>query len=318
MKKRSKLCAGLFSLLISVILVSPCFGFKVGDFLKAVTPEKETKEKESGSSGFGLGKMGKLVGTVTELATDSKVGPVNEFFLGREVAARFLGAYKPIAQDQPTTDYLKKVGTSLSLFSRYPFPYRPYTYVILDSKEINAFAAPGGFIFITTGMLNFLENEDELAVILGHEIAHIELQHGLNAVGQEKVMKLFTLMKDLLVDSGTSQGDLKSQLFKSLFDKITKELMNIVRQGYNVEMETEADLRGIEISYAAGYDPRVFPEVLNRFKKQNNNYGGANYPKERMADAENKLKSMRDVNEAEVSGVRTKRFRNATKTISKR
>jgi len=318
MKQRSKLYLCLFVLLMTVMLASPCFGFNVGDFLKQVTPEKEANKKESGSSGFGLGKMNKLAGTVTEMADDSKIGPVNEFFLGREVAARILGAYKPIGQDQPTTDYLKKAGTSLSLFSRYPFPYRPYTYVILDSKEINAFAAPGGFIFITTGMLNFLKNEDELAVILGHEIAHIELQHGLNAVGQEKIMKLFALMKDLLVDSSTSQGDMKSQLFKSLFDKITKELMNKVRQGYNVEMETEADLRGIEISYAAGYDPGVFLEVLKRFKEKKNNYGGANYPKERMADAETKLKSMRGVNEVKVSGVRTKRFRAATKAISKR
>jgi predicted Zn-dependent protease len=247
---------------------------------------------------------------------DSKIGPVDEFFLGREVSARILGAYEPLSQKNPATDYVRKVGSSLSLYSHYPFPYRPYTYCVLKSNEINAFAAPGGFIFITTGMLNFLENEDELATILGHEIGHVELQHGINAVGQENVIKLLSLMAELVVESSAGDGLRENQLYNSLFNKITEKLMNKVRQGYNVEMESEADMRGIELSQLAGYDPKVFPKVLARLKKIKNNYGGANYPKERMADAIKRLKSMPECQGRHVSKVRSNRFASATRSVT--
>ena len=115
---------------------------------------------------------------------DNRMGPVEEFYLGRKVAAQVLGAYpKRLAQDSPITQYVTKVGATLALASRAPYPYRPYTFIVLDEKEVNAFAAPGGIIFITTGMISFLPNEDALAGVLGHEIGHVELRHGVRNPG---------------------------------------------------------------------------------------------------------------------------------------
>ena len=215
----------------------------------------------------------------------SEIGPVQEFQLGRAVAARVLPLYPLLPQDDPRSVYVNRLGHAIVAASNDPMPYHGYSFMLLDSDEVNAFAVPGGFVFVTTGMLKFLKDEDELAAILGHEMGHMELRHGMRAVGTEKVLKLFSLLKEL----GTAKGqgaeqDLLAAQVKQMVDEVFEKMFTSVRNGYGIETESQADWRSIQLSRALGYDTMALYDVLERFKAVKGSYGGASYPAERGKD----------------------------------
>lgn len=212
---------------------------------------------------------------------ENRLGPVEEFYLGRAVSAQVLGAYpKRLTQDSPVTQYVSRVGSTLALASRAPYPYRPYTFVVLDASEINAFAAPGGIIFVTTGMLRFLDSEDALAGVLGHEIGHMELRHGVRTLEQEGIINFAgTTANAAAQEAGDNGAD--SEIVRQFTDEVVGEIFNGVRNGYSVKLEAEADERSLEICYHAGYDPKALVQVLRRFKETTSSYGGAQYSKDR-------------------------------------
>jgi len=107
--------------------------------------------------------------------------PEQEYYIGRAVVAQVLQTYPPLDRPQ-ANDYMNLLGQSLAVFSERPETFGGYHFLLLDSDEINAFAAPGGLILVTRGMLRCCENEDELAAVLAHEICHAELKHGLSAI----------------------------------------------------------------------------------------------------------------------------------------
>lgn len=99
-------------------------------------------------------------------------------------ASKFIIAKYGVLEDEYLNKYINDLGQKL--VSKVSKKNLKYTFFILDSNEINAFALPGGFIFISRGTLQILSNEDELAAILLHEIAHIEEDHVLNFIEKEK------------------------------------------------------------------------------------------------------------------------------------
>ena len=252
-----------------------------------------------GASGLGLaadvagqagGEGAQLASTAGKTASGfvySEIGPVQEFQLGRAVAARVLPLYPLLPQSDPRSVYVNRLGHAIVAASNDPMPYHGYGFMVLDSEEVNAFAVPGGFVFVTTGMLKFLRDEDELAAILGHEMGHMELRHGMRAVGTEKVLKLFSLLKELGAAKGQGQGagqDLLAAQVKELVDEVFEKMFTSVRNGYGIETESQADWRSIQLSRTLGYDTMALYEVLERFKKEKGSYGGASYPAERGKD----------------------------------
>lgn len=223
----------------------------------------------------------------------SEMGPLQQYQLGYEVAARILGAYPAVEPGHPAAQYLDRVGSTVALASNNPYPYnRRYVFILLDSAEINAFATPGGFVFVTTGMLKFVTSEEELAAILGHEVAHVELQHGIQSVGKENSIKLALAVKDVTAtESGVGQvvADPKAM---ELVDQLAGQMMENIRAGYNVEMESAADRRSVAISKALGYDPLALARLLARFKQATHTYGGAKYPENREALARARAASL--------------------------
>ena len=217
----------------------------------------------------------------------SEIGPVQEFQLGRAVAARVLPLYPLLPQDDPQTVYVNRLGHAIVAASNDPMPYHGYSFMVLDSEEVNAFAVPGGFVFVTTGMLKFLKDEDELAAILGHEMGHIELRHGMRAVGTEKILKLFSMLKELSTvkgGQGNAGQDLLAAQVKQLVDEVFEKMFTSVRNGYGIETESQADWRSIQLSRTLGYDTMALYDVLERFKAAKGSYGGASYPAERGKD----------------------------------
>lgn len=130
-----------------------------------------------------------------------------------------------IYNDTKLTDYINKVGQSLAkkVTKR---PDISYNFFILDTPEINAFAIPGGFIFITKGALKVLDNEAELAGILAHEIAHVEEGHGLEAIASNPAIreKLNVMKTNLEAGKGLTQQSLKTMLSKE--KNLTEGIVN--------------------------------------------------------------------------------------------
>ena len=259
------------------------------------------KTRRAGASGLGFasklaGAVGgddKLIGAaasagkVTSGLIYSEVGPVQEYQLGCVVASRILPLYPVLPQDDPKSVYVRTLGATLAAVSNDPMPYHGYMFLTVQSDEVNAFAVPGGFVFVTTGMLKFLKDEDELAAILGHEMGHLELRHGMKSVGKESVLKLFSLMKEVATmsgDSGDSTQAAARQQLVALADELFGKLTTSIRNGYGIEMESQADWRSIQFSKTLGYETKALYDVLERFKAEKGTYGGASYPAERGAD----------------------------------
>lgn len=230
-------------------------------------------------------------------------GPLQEYQLGRGVTASLLGAYRPVAPQDPVSHYVGRVGAVVAAGSNSPYPYNGYRFIVVETPEINAFAAPGGFIVVTTGMLRFLRGEDELAVILGHEVGHVELQHAIRDVGRENLVTFLDASKNLALEQQDPQA-------VELLNRLTGEMTGKIRQGYSVDFEAAADRRAMAICGRAGYDGAALPVILERFKAKTGTYGGANYPQQRSDLARQFLRTLGG-GVAPASPARTARYRRA-------
>lgn len=121
------------------------------------------------------------------------ITPEQEYYIGRTVAAVILSTYKPY-RDQSANHYVNLVGALAALASDRPETYGGYHFLILDSDEINAFAAPGGLIFVTRGMLRCCPSEDAVAAVLAHEVGHVQYQHGLQAISKARITSALTIL----------------------------------------------------------------------------------------------------------------------------
>ena len=264
-------------------------------------------------SGFGVVKAddaetAKAVAEIVDIMTKSlPVTPVEERTLGRECLAQFIGKSKVLPDSNPTACYVRWVGTKLAANSTTQYPSLGLDFIVIDDKSVvNAVAVPGGPIVITTGMLAFLESEDELASILGHELSHVEERHGLKLAmgkGLDKWSSLLSVLEleadgrlDPLFEQWVGKMKLpdaiskqvvsmaKQQLLKLAKDSVEAvvlEVVNSANKGSDKGAETGADLRGMSLAAAAGYDPYALDTVLERLKSKTGQYGGANYDEKR-------------------------------------
>lgn len=191
-----------------------------------------------------------------------------EILFGRDLAARILGNYKT-SDDEKMIHYVNLVGKAISLYSGRP--ELKFYFIPLASDEINAFATPGGYIFITTGALKAMNNEAQLACVLAHEIAHVTEKHvvrRLNIKGDES--SAFSALSGAI---GGSTAAVKATLEKAM-DEASAIFFS---KGYTIKEEMGADSTGIMIASLAGYDPVeliVFLESSKGFEKQDASYKG--------------------------------------------
>lgn len=174
--------------------------------------------------------------------------PEEETRIGKQIAGNLLGAV-PLVRDDKLQRYVNLVGNWVALQSgRKDVTWH---FGVLDTEDINAFAAPGGYIFVTKGLYQRLNNEAELAGVLAHEIAHVTLKHHL------KVLKQSSLIGAL--------GQAASNKVKDS-DQVVQNLIGngaeIMARGLDKNAEFEADRVGIVFAARAGYDPWGLPEVL--------------------------------------------------------
>ena len=116
-----------------------------------------------------------------------------EYYVGRAVAAQILSRYK-LDQNPNLTQYVNEVGQTVARKSSRPNPFKGYHFAVLDTTEINAFACPGGIIFVTRGLIQTCKNEDQLAAVLAHEVGHVANKDGINSITQARWTQVFAGM----------------------------------------------------------------------------------------------------------------------------
>lgn len=181
-----------------------------------------------------------------------------EITFGREVASKVLGKF-PALKDDALNSYVNKVGKTLAQNSNRT--ELNYHFVVLDSDIINAFAAPGGYIFITKGALDQAKDEAELAGILGHEIGHIEKRHYVKRVG----IRSQKGNADEGLNAILSTGGLSAA---QAFNEAVNQTMEILfEKGLQSKKdEYEADEVSVWLLANTGYDPTALKRYFERVK----------------------------------------------------
>jgi predicted Zn-dependent protease len=203
--------------------------------------------------------------TAAVVKTFEDITPEQEYYIGRSVAAIVLSKYPPY-NNQEATYYVNLLGQTLAAASDQPETFGGYHFLILDSPEINAFAAPGGLILITRGMLALCKTEDALAAVLAHEIGHVQGQHGLRAIKRGRLTAALTILaaESAKTFGGADLAEL-TEAFEGSLSDITSTLMN---NGYSRELEREADTTAVKLLKRVGYNPRALTDMLGEMKKR--------------------------------------------------
>jgi predicted Zn-dependent protease len=213
-------------------------------------------------------------GTAPLALIKETVSPLNEYYLGRAVAAAVLARYQPY-ENRALATYLTLVGQALVFSSPRPELYGGYHFSVLDADEITAFSTPGGFVMVSRGLLRCCTSEDEVAAVLAHEIAHVQLYHGLLALKKNRLTRSFnrtrmtntmTTMTPTVVPAlrAPQAMQMAATLESAIFDISSTMIVN----GYSRKAEAEADALAVEIMRRAGYDPAALLRVLAAIKSR--------------------------------------------------
>ncbi|MCK9380542.1 MAG: M48 family metalloprotease [Sulfuritalea sp.] len=199
--------------------------------------------------------LGSLLDAGKSLVKSQSVGSMSEeeeLSIGKEVVAATLGGYPPVRNPE-LQHRLNQVGVWIALQSSRP--ELPWRFAAVQSDTINAFAAPGGTILVTTGMLGHVVNEAELACVLGHEIGHVTRRH-----------HIAVLQKSLLVSAGASALNVQSKSGGSeeYRKRLISESKEIFTRGLDRSSEREADEDGVLLAARAGYDPAACLNFMQR------------------------------------------------------
>ena len=195
--------------------------------------------------------------------TFKDITPEQEYYIGRSVAATVLATYKPYDQ-AALNQYLTVLGQTLAQYSDKPETFGGYHFLVIETDEINAFAAPGGLILVSRGLLRCCRSEDALAAVLAHEIGHVQNQHGLRAI---KTGRLNSALTIFAVEAGKNLvGDNLAEVVKAFEGSITDISSTLMNSGYSRSLENEADAAAVQIMLRAGYNPNALADMLTEMK----------------------------------------------------
>lgn len=177
-----------------------------------------------------------------------KTSKEDEIKIGREISGNLLGA-SPLVKDAELQKYVNRVGHWVALQSERPD--LPWHFGVIESNDLNAFAAPGGYVLLTRGLYRTLQNEAELAGVLAHEIGHVVKKHQLKLIQKQQLLDLGA---GVLGESVSKNNDSIKKLIGSGAEICARSL--------DKDAEFEADRVGVVLAGRAGYDPYGLPEVL--------------------------------------------------------
>jgi len=202
----------------------------------------------SAAATIDLGKIFDVGKDVVTAATG--VNEKDEIAAGRKVAGRLLGAV-PLVNDPDLQSYVNRVGRWVA--SQSERPDLPWHFGVIDNSDINAFASPGGYILITRGLYEILDDEAQLAGVLGHEISHVVMRHHITV-----------MRKSAAISAGAKLAERndRSQIVNNLIGTGAE----IFARGLDKNAEFEADRLGVILAARAGYMPFGLVEVLHKLE----------------------------------------------------
>jgi len=259
--KRRLISTLLASLLGLVSLQSAAFDLK-GALKDAVEKEigQKTDSQTSPAEAASSTDSAKANGTAasSEPAFNWKnPSTAEEISLGREIAGNLLGA-APLVKDAALQKYVNSVGRWVA--SQSERPELPWRFGVIESEDLNAFAAPGGYIMLTKGLYRKLQNEAQLAGVLGHEIAHVVKKHQLKVLQKQQ---LLSMGAGLLSDKYAKDN--------ALISKAIGSGAEISARSLDKSAEYEADRLGLSYATRAGYEPYGLAEVLQTLGQSSSN-----------------------------------------------
>ena len=262
------LMAGLLGTLLAPAQAQDV-GRALGGFLQQIgRPQPVQPQQPQNAAGALLGNLvggtpaavpqnraGQAMDLVSMLSQSiEEIDEPREIEIGRQLAAVLLGS-KPLAPDMALQRYVNQLGRWISLQSARP--NLPWTFAVLDDAGYNAFAAPGGYVFVTRGLVDQVQDEAELAGILAHEIVHVTSRHHLQAMRKNARTGVLTQV-------------VGSQLQNNLGGAISSQLLSLGRdlyaRGLDQGDEYEADRTGVALAAAAGFDPYGLVGALQQLR----------------------------------------------------
>lgn len=213
----------------------------------AAVPPDAGAEPVPGTNAPQLGSVLKRAQQFREL----QVTEAEEVQLGAAVSEKVRNRYG-VVQDKAVHRYVSLVGQVL--VQKSSRPNLRFTFIVLDTDGVNAFAAPGGFVHITRGALGLMQNESELAGVLGHEIEHVTQKHTIKAMQKGKMVQM------------TADETLSNP---AVFGKLVDKTTELVMAGFGRNEELASDRDGLSLANAAGYAPGGLGTFLTRLKDRN-------------------------------------------------
>lgn len=214
-----------------------------------------------------------LAATIAPLLTACSVNPTTgrsqfnmlslnqEIALGEEAKSSLTQEYGGTVQNPQLSAYVTRIGQALAAQTEGDFPNLPWEFTLLDSDVINAFALPGGKVFMSRGLAEKFTTEAELAAVLGHEVGHVTARHGGQRVSQSMVVS------GLIIGAGVAASQSDSDLTKIGVPLLVGAGGSGYLLKFNRTQELEADALGVRYMVKVGYDPlgaRMVQEVLAR------------------------------------------------------
>ncbi len=191
--------------------------------------------------------------------SQEEITPSQEYYIGRTVGAVITNKYK-VYQNDKATRYVNELGQTIAMFSDLPETYGGYHFLILDTDEINAFAAPGGLIFVSRGLLRCCRNEDAAAAVLAHEIGHVEYRHGLDAIEKSRITNAVTTG---LLEAGKNLTNAQVAELTTIFEGSIQDITStLINSGYSRSFEKQADQGAVAILKRSGYNPQGLVDML--------------------------------------------------------
>ena len=239
-----------------------------------------------------------------------------EYYIGRAVSALILSQY-PVYQNDSLTQYINYVGNAVVYYSDRPETYAGYHFLILDTEEVNAMAAPGGFIFISKGLLRRCRNEEMLASILAHEVGHVSAKHGLQSIKKSRLIDAFRIIgQEAAQKYGSEKLAQLTEIFEDVLGDIAEKL---IERGYDRKYEYEADKLSVSYASRTGYNPNGLLDFLQTMVGGSSQGGAKGWFKthpsaqERIEKVKREMTALGGIDKENLA--RTERFKQAVRSL---
>ena len=193
-----------------------------------------------------------------------RLSPSDEVAMGRQMAPQMAAQFGGVSGDTAARERVRRVGLQVvarSIAAKAPYQFS--FHLLADRKTVNAFALPGGQIFITEALYSRLKSEDELAAVLGHEVGHVLARHSAEHIAKQQLTQ--ALVGAAVIGSGGGYDTAQ----------LARMVGSMVNMKHGREDELEADSLGLRLTAEAAYDPRAMIEVMRTLEKAS---GGSRQP----------------------------------------